>query len=52
MALEPLADKWKAFGWNVLFMDGHVEFLKYPSEQPATKAMAMTVGGIGASLDE
>ena len=23
MPLEPLADKWHAFGWNVLEMDGH-----------------------------
>ncbi len=23
MPLEPLADKWRAFGWNVLEMDGH-----------------------------
>lgn len=23
MALEPLADKWKAFGWNVIEVDGH-----------------------------
>lgn len=23
MALEPLADKWRAFGWNVLDVDGH-----------------------------
>jgi len=23
MALEPLADKWKAFGWDVLQIDGH-----------------------------
>ncbi len=23
MSLEPLADKWKAFGWNVIEIDGH-----------------------------
>jgi len=23
MALDPLADKWKAFGWNVIEIDGH-----------------------------
>jgi transketolase len=23
MALEPLGDKWRSFGWNVLFMDGN-----------------------------
>ena len=28
-------------GANVLYMDGHVEFLRYPSEGPCTVAMAM-----------
>ena len=23
MSLEPLADKWRAFGWNVIIIDGH-----------------------------
>lgn len=23
MSLEPLADKWKSFGWNVIIIDGH-----------------------------
>ena len=23
MPLEPLADKWRAFGWNVIEIDGH-----------------------------
>ena len=23
MNIEPLADKWKAFGWNVIETDGH-----------------------------
>ncbi len=27
-------------GSNVLFMDGHVEFIKYPGKHPVTKAMA------------
>jgi prepilin-type processing-associated H-X9-DG protein len=26
-------------GGNVLYMDGHVEFLKYPSEGPMTRAI-------------
>lgn len=34
-------------GSNVLFMDGHVAFLRYPSEQPVTKAMASTIGNAG-----
>ena len=31
-------------GCNVLFMDGHVEFIKFPGEQPVTKSLAVTVG--------
>ena len=31
-------------GANALFMDGHVEFLKYPSEFPSTVAWAALVG--------
>ncbi len=23
MAMEPYAEKWKAFGWNVMEVDGH-----------------------------
>ncbi|MBU4477719.1 MAG: transketolase [Candidatus Omnitrophica bacterium] len=23
MGIEPIVDKWKAFGWNVIFIDGH-----------------------------
>jgi prepilin-type processing-associated H-X9-DG protein len=30
-------------GANVLFMDGHVSFLKYPSEHPVTRAFAEMV---------
>ena len=28
-------------GANVLFMDGHVEFIRYPGEQPVSRAMAI-----------
>jgi len=31
-------------GCNVLFMDGHVEFLRYPGKQPVTRAVALWVG--------
>jgi len=31
-------------GCNVLYMDGHVAFIRYPSEQPVSKAMAISVG--------
>jgi len=34
-------------GCNVLFLDGHVEFIKYPTDQPVTKALALTVGSGG-----
>jgi prepilin-type N-terminal cleavage/methylation domain-containing protein/prepilin-type processing-associated H-X9-DG protein len=30
-------------GANVLYMDGHVEFVKYPSKPPATRALAIGV---------
>ena len=31
-------------GVNVLYMDGHVSFLRYPSEAPANKGMALFLG--------
>jgi prepilin-type N-terminal cleavage/methylation domain-containing protein/prepilin-type processing-associated H-X9-DG protein len=31
-------------GCNCLYMDGHVEFLKYPGKQPVSRAMAIWVG--------
>ena len=31
-------------GCNVLFMDGHVDFFKYPSSQPITKPTALFMG--------
>ena len=33
-------------GSNVLYMDGHVSFVRYPGEQPVNRAMAEAVGGI------
>jgi prepilin-type N-terminal cleavage/methylation domain-containing protein/prepilin-type processing-associated H-X9-DG protein len=36
-------------GANVLFMDGHVEFVKYPGDPPATRAMAGAIQ-LGLSL--
>ena len=33
-------------GCNVLYMDGHVEFIKYPGEQPVSRGMALVVGSI------
>jgi prepilin-type N-terminal cleavage/methylation domain-containing protein/prepilin-type processing-associated H-X9-DG protein len=31
-------------GSNVLFLDGHVEFIKYPSHAPINETMALTAG--------
>lgn len=31
-------------GANVLYMDGHVEFIKYPGKYPVTKSYALLVG--------
>jgi prepilin-type processing-associated H-X9-DG protein len=33
-------------GGNVLYMDGHVEFLKYPSEGPMTRAIVIAMSAI------
>jgi len=35
-------------GCNVLYMDGHVAFVRYPSEAPCTKAMAVAAAGFRA----
>ena len=57
MALEPLADKWAAFGWSVRVIDGHemggiVEALgSLPFEAGKPSAIiAQTVKGQGVSL--
>lgn len=59
MALEPLADKWKAFGWNVLFMDGNdmwqvLETLNEARQHKGgpTVIVAKTVKGKGVSFME
>jgi prepilin-type processing-associated H-X9-DG protein len=46
--ISPSADEYNHVpgGANVLYMDGHVEFLKYPSEGPVTRAFAEIVGAI------
>ena len=33
-------------GCNVLYMDGHVGFLKYPGEQPVSKRVAVLIGAL------
>jgi transketolase len=59
-AIEPLADKWQAFGWNVRAVDGHdVEALAsvlrdvrdHPKEAP-TVVIAATVKGKGVRFME
>lgn len=59
MALEPLGDKWKAFGWNVLFMDGNDMWQVLETLDEArrhrggpTVIMAKTVKGKGVSFME
>lgn len=59
MALEPLGDKWKAFGWNVLFMDGNdmwqvLETLEQArgAKGAPTVIIAKTVKGKGVSFME
>lgn len=59
MALEPLADKWRAFGWNAVEVDGHsfndllTSLDRFPNVngQP-TAIIAHTVKGKGASFME
>jgi prepilin-type N-terminal cleavage/methylation domain-containing protein/prepilin-type processing-associated H-X9-DG protein len=33
-------------GCNVLYMDGHVAFIRYPGEQPVSRALAIAVGAV------
>jgi transketolase len=59
MGLEPLADKWRAFGWHVLEIDGHsmgaivtaLEQAKANTGKP-TMIIANTVKGKGVSFME
>lgn len=59
MPLEPLADKWRAFGWNVIEVDGHNmssilnAFEKaYAHKGSPTVLLAQTVPGKGVSFME
>ncbi len=59
MPLEPLADKWRAFGWNVIDMDGHNmeaildAFRKARTHtQGPTVLLAHTIPGKGVSFME
>lgn len=59
MPIDPLADKWRAFGWNVLEIDGHnfsqiisaIEKAK-ESENSPTMIIAHTIKGKGVSFME
>lgn len=59
MALEPLADKWRAFGWNVIEIDGNnmrmvleaLEMAKAHKGRPSV-IIAKTVKGKGVSFME
>jgi transketolase len=59
MALDPLADKWRAFGWNATEVDGHSfdQLLSALSRSPnengqPTAIIAHTVKGKGVSFME
>lgn len=59
MALEPLEDKWKAFGWHVVSVDGNdvEQLLEVFQAVPAIKGrptlvMANTIKGKGVSFAE
>jgi len=59
-AIEPLADKWQAFGWNVLAVDGHdvgalASVLRKVRDHPngaPTVVLAATVKGKGVKFME
>jgi prepilin-type N-terminal cleavage/methylation domain-containing protein/prepilin-type processing-associated H-X9-DG protein len=36
-------------GCNVLYMDGHVDFIRYPGEQPVTRGFAELAGGLAGA---
>jgi transketolase len=59
MALDPLADKWRAFGWNVIEVDGHdinalhKALQQHPSKDgKPTSIIAHTIKGKGVSFME
>ncbi len=57
MTLEPLADRWRDFGWNVITCDGHehaevLHALNAAAEGGPTAIIANTVKGKGVSFME
>jgi transketolase len=59
LSLEPLSDKWKSFGWNVVEIDGHDMFQTISALETAasvkgkpTVIIAKTLKGKGISFME
>ena len=60
MNLEPYADKWRAFGWNVIAIDGHdmgqivdaIDAIPAPDSEMPTVIVAETIKGKGISYME
>lgn len=60
VAFEPYADKWRAFGWNVVEIDGHdmgalvaeIDGLPDPASEVPTVVIAETVKGKGVDFME
>lgn len=57
ITLEPLADKWRAFGWDVRAVDGHdpdamLAVLREPAGDRPQVLIAVTVKGKGVSFME
>ena len=60
MAMEPVADKWRAFGWNVVEIDGHdmeqiidaIDALPATDSDVPTVIIGKTVKGHGVSFME
>ena len=56
--LEPLADKWRAFGWDVVDVDGHdhaellAAFARDPARRKPLCVIAHTIKGRGVSFME
>jgi transketolase len=57
MQMEPLAEKWTAFGWDACEIDGHsipeiLSALEKPRDGRPRAIIARTIKGKGASLIE
>jgi transketolase len=58
ISLEPIADKWRSFGWNVIEVDGHnldhlqKAFTVNPKESKPLVVIAKTVKGKGVAAFE